>query len=343
VVQFVAYTDGKLEEVAYDYYAQADDGSVYYLGEDVSNYTNGQIDHEGSWRAGKDGAPPALIMPAHPQVGQKFNPENLPGVVYETDEVLSLSDKVITPGGEINDGIRVKETLMDGTIEHKVYAANYGIVLDQGGGEELKLVLLVRTAEKPGVVPEALSTIEMQAEDIFDVTPGGQWEMVSADVAAIGQAWQAFQAQAANHPVPQPFQDALAAAYESLQQAAASRDISGTLQAANDLSAGVVDLYTLYHPATPVDLGRLDVLERQVGRDIAANDRQAAADTLAKTNTVWVRIKPVILAHQGADMAKQFEKSLAAQQASLEKGDTSTVENESHSSLELIDALERLF
>ena len=35
VAQFVAYTDSKLVEVAYDYFAQSDDGGVYYMGEDV--------------------------------------------------------------------------------------------------------------------------------------------------------------------------------------------------------------------------------------------------------------------------------------------------------------------
>jgi hypothetical protein len=33
--QFVAYRGGRIQEVAIDYYAQADDGSVWYFGEDV--------------------------------------------------------------------------------------------------------------------------------------------------------------------------------------------------------------------------------------------------------------------------------------------------------------------
>src|SRR5690349_7773060 len=83
VAQFVEYAGGRLIEVAYDYFAQSDDGSVYYLGEDVTNYKNGEItDHEGSWLVGRDGARPALIMPAKPEVGQVFNSENLPGIVF---------------------------------------------------------------------------------------------------------------------------------------------------------------------------------------------------------------------------------------------------------------------
>ena len=42
----MAYIDGRIEEVALDLYAQADDGSVWYLGEDVFDYsgTNGLVD-----------------------------------------------------------------------------------------------------------------------------------------------------------------------------------------------------------------------------------------------------------------------------------------------------------
>jgi hypothetical protein len=43
VSQYVAYLNGRLEEVALDRYAQADDGSVWYFGEDVFDYRNGAV------------------------------------------------------------------------------------------------------------------------------------------------------------------------------------------------------------------------------------------------------------------------------------------------------------
>ena len=43
IVQYVAYSDGRIHEVAMDWYAQADDGSVWYFGEDVSNYEDGKV------------------------------------------------------------------------------------------------------------------------------------------------------------------------------------------------------------------------------------------------------------------------------------------------------------
>ena len=39
--QYVAYLDGQITEVALDRYAQADDGSVWYFGEDVIDYADG--------------------------------------------------------------------------------------------------------------------------------------------------------------------------------------------------------------------------------------------------------------------------------------------------------------
>ena len=43
VSQYTAYLDGRIHEVAYDFYAQADDGSVWYFGEDVFNFKEGYI------------------------------------------------------------------------------------------------------------------------------------------------------------------------------------------------------------------------------------------------------------------------------------------------------------
>jgi hypothetical protein len=41
--QYNAYPGSRIEEVAYDYYAQADDGSVWYFGEDVFDFRDGAI------------------------------------------------------------------------------------------------------------------------------------------------------------------------------------------------------------------------------------------------------------------------------------------------------------
>ena len=56
--QFSAFLGGRIREVAIDYFAQADDGSVWYFGEEVANYEDGRVaDHDGSWpaRTGRPG------------------------------------------------------------------------------------------------------------------------------------------------------------------------------------------------------------------------------------------------------------------------------------------------
>jgi hypothetical protein len=78
VSQYVAYVGHRIREVAIDYYAQADDGGVWYFGEDVANYEDGVVvDHDGTWLTGKDG-PPGMIMP-DAKVGAVYRPENIPG------------------------------------------------------------------------------------------------------------------------------------------------------------------------------------------------------------------------------------------------------------------------
>jgi hypothetical protein len=94
------YESGKLTEVTLDYFAQADDGTVYYLGEDVDEYRNGQVvGHSGAWLWGKDTQHPGVLMPAHPQVGDKFRAEDVPHITWEKDEVVSVSDTVTGPAG----------------------------------------------------------------------------------------------------------------------------------------------------------------------------------------------------------------------------------------------------
>ena len=97
VSQYVAFLDGRIHEVAYDFYAQADDGSVWYLGEDVFNFADGAIvDTHGTWIAGKDG-PGAMIMPADPQIGDTYRPENIPGFVFEEVTVTDVDRQVEGP------------------------------------------------------------------------------------------------------------------------------------------------------------------------------------------------------------------------------------------------------
>ncbi|MBA2277240.1 MAG: hypothetical protein H0W06_05695 [Chloroflexia bacterium] len=117
VSQFVAFRDGQILEVALDWYAQADDGSVWYFGEDVFNYEEGVVaDTEGTWLAGKDG-PPAMIMPADPAVGDVYRPENMPNFVFEEVTVTTVGETVTGPQGPVDGAIVAQELHQDGQYE----------------------------------------------------------------------------------------------------------------------------------------------------------------------------------------------------------------------------------
>jgi hypothetical protein len=129
VVEDREWEDGQLAEVAIDYFAQADDGSVCYLGEDVDEYANGKLKgHEGSWALGRDTDVPGIIIPAHPKVGGQFQSEDVSKDISENDEVTSVAENVTVPLGTYQNCVKIKESLADGTVEHKFYAKGIGVV-----------------------------------------------------------------------------------------------------------------------------------------------------------------------------------------------------------------------
>ena len=136
VLEESAYEDGELIERALDYFAQHKDGTVYYFGEDVDNYVDGKVaDHDGSWRAGRDGAVQGIIMPAHPFLNQIFNQENAPGVAEDQSKVLALNESVSTPAGNFTSCLKAEDTspLDPGLADLKWYCPGVGLVRDEGG------------------------------------------------------------------------------------------------------------------------------------------------------------------------------------------------------------------
>lgn len=123
------WEDGALAEVAVDYFAQDDNGTVYYLGEEVDEYAKEKIiGHEGSWMFGKDTPVPGVLFPAQPKIGDKFKSEDVSADINEADEVVSTSETVRTLAGNFKDCVKIKEQLVDGTTEYKYFAKGTGVV-----------------------------------------------------------------------------------------------------------------------------------------------------------------------------------------------------------------------
>jgi hypothetical protein len=195
----------------------------------------------------------------------------------------------------------------------------------------------------PGVVPNSLQTIEADAEDIIDLAPSGNWDKIGTDVAEIAGAWKSYEPQADKDGASQDIADAMTSAITQLETASAAKDSAGTRQASNDVSAAVIELFALYDPTVPADIGRLDVLERQVILDVAANDYSAAMTSLANTKLDWEKVKPSVLEHNGQEVAAEFEASLTKQESALAAKDNAALTNEANNALEIVDALEGLY
>jgi len=140
------FTNNKLTEDTFDWFAQDDDGTVWYFGEDTKELEDGQVvSTEGSWEAGVKGANAGIFMEANPKVGDKYKQEDAKGVAEDCAEILSTTASVKVPYGSFNDAVQTKEfsLLEPGVEDNKWYAKGIGEVREEtvkGGNDFLELV-----------------------------------------------------------------------------------------------------------------------------------------------------------------------------------------------------------
>ncbi len=126
--------NGKTTEVSRNFFAFCrETSSVYYFGEEVDIYKNGQIEkHEGAWTAeGPNKA--GIAMPGLILVGSRYYQELAPGVAMDRAEIISLSETRQTPAGSFKNCLKTEESspLELGTREFKYYAPGIGLIQDE--------------------------------------------------------------------------------------------------------------------------------------------------------------------------------------------------------------------
>ena len=136
------YEDGQLTETTSDYHAQGPDGTVYYLGEDVKMYEDGQlVSHEGTWLAGEGNNKAGEFMPAEPRVGDSFAQEQAPGVAEDSATVVAVDLTLETAVGTFSDCIKTQDlNPIDQATEHKYYCPGVGLVREEYANGSLDLV-----------------------------------------------------------------------------------------------------------------------------------------------------------------------------------------------------------
>ena len=266
--QYVAYRDGQIEELALDWYAQSDDGTVWYFGEDVTDFEEGVVfTTEGTWLAGRDG-PAAMIMPGSPRIGDAFRTETIPGVAFEEVTITAIDLTMHGPSGPVSGAIIGSELHQDGTAEEKVFAPGYGEFRTGGGGDLEALALAVPVDALDAPLPAELGVLATGSADILNAIQSEDWDAATATADAMTSAWDTYSAG----DVPPMIAAELSASLVELVGAVDARAAAVASQAAIDAGQSIVDLHLRYLPSTDINRARLGLWTQQALVDAEAEE-----------------------------------------------------------------------
>lgn len=218
VSQYVAYKNGRLAEVAIDWYAQDDAGAVWYFGEDVFNYENGVVkDTQGTWLTGRDG-PAAMVMPANPKAGDVWRPENIPGKVFEEVTVQATGVTLPGPRGQVTRVLDTEQLYLDGKKEPKAFAPGYGEFSTGVPGQSVEAVALaVPVDAAAGPSPSVLTTGALAS---YDAAAAKNWAAASTALTGVDTAWREYQ----RNEVPPLLKEQFGTTLDKLRTAIGERD-----------------------------------------------------------------------------------------------------------------------
>lgn len=287
VSQFLAVTDGELVEVANDWFAQDDSGNVWYFGEDVFNYDNGEVvNTDGTWIAGHD-RPPGMIMPAAPRVGDVYHPENIPGLVFEEDVVVSIDETVDGPSGKITGVLSVEEHLMEGDVEKKLWAPGYGeFRAIHPGVEDVMVVFALPNDAQDEPVPSSLADLRSAAHDAFELARTGDWDVLAGSIGDMQAHWADY--DPSSRPVlPEEFTAVLDEALSDLVGAVNAHDSDAAAVASIGVELAALDV-VMTHGTLP-DAQRIDALGNQAALAEATGDNVGLANAQAMIEAIEAR------------------------------------------------------
>jgi hypothetical protein len=153
--------DWFMTEETYDWYAWDNDGNVWYFGEWTTEFEYDEDwnpigeNHDGSWEAGVDEALPGIVMPADPVPGLCYQQEYYEGEAEDMGKVLRLDVNVSIDYDDYEGCLKTKEwTPLDpGTIEHKYYAPDVGLVYIEELKEKTVKVELIDIVDADDFIP----------------------------------------------------------------------------------------------------------------------------------------------------------------------------------------------
>lgn len=145
VVHDTVSVGGVVKEDTLDWYAQDQDGAVWYFGEDTKEFKQGgKMNTAGSWTAGINGQP-GIIMPAHPQPGAPYRQEYSAGNAEDMGQVIATDETTTVPHGTFKHCVKTKDwSMLESGHEHKWYAQGVGVVRAETSHGEVSTLVSVK-------------------------------------------------------------------------------------------------------------------------------------------------------------------------------------------------------
>ncbi|WP_374687094.1 hypothetical protein [Promineifilum sp.] len=175
VAWILDYSDGELVEKEISFYAQDNDGNVWYLGEHPAEYEDGNFVTAPTWIHGFADAQAGIIMTAKPEVGSpSFSQGWSPSVDFmDRGQVAEMGQETCVFTDCYKDVLIVEEfTLQEpGMFQLKYYAPGVGNVRVGWKGsdesqEELELVDIIQLdPEAMAQIREAALQLEKEANE----------------------------------------------------------------------------------------------------------------------------------------------------------------------------------
>jgi hypothetical protein len=166
VVAWIAdYSEDELVEKEIAFYAQDNNGNVWFLGEHPEEYEDGELVDAPTWIAGLQGARAGIAMKADPQAGTPSYPQGWAPAVEWTDrgQVAQVGQQTCVPVDCYDEVLVIEEFNPEpNAFQLKYYAPAVGFVAvgwrgTEASREELELVELVQ------LDPDALAEVRAQA------------------------------------------------------------------------------------------------------------------------------------------------------------------------------------
>jgi hypothetical protein len=166
VAWIVDYNNDEVIEKEIAFYAQDNDGNVWYLGEHPEEFKDGKFIDAPTWIAGLEDAMAGIKMMAQPQVGMaKYYQGWGPAVEWsDYGEVQKMGQETCVPLDCYKDAMVIAESSLGevGAAQFKYYVSGVGEVRVNWGGQDATQEALA-LVNLENLSPEALAEIRAEA------------------------------------------------------------------------------------------------------------------------------------------------------------------------------------